>query len=479
MTIHKRSLLRAGLSISAALAGRASGITTAAEAEACDRPSVAGELSCEAAVIAAAADDFGHIIRQRPQAVLKPISAPDIARLIRWAGMRGLKVAARGQGHSTYGRATAAGGVVLDMTSMRTIHHVHSDRAVVDAGATWSAVLDTTLAHGLTPPVLPNYLDLSVGGTLAVGGIGGTTFRHGMVADNVLELQVVTGDGHERTCSAQANADLFDAVRAGLGQCAVITRATLRLVPAPERVRRCQLFYRDLGALSADQRTVLADGRFDALQGAIIGDGAGGWRYQLEGLAFYSGPSAAADNAILSGLSDERSAAAIVDATYVEDVHALAQLEQRLRSNGQWFNPHPWLLTFLPGSNAEPIASELLKGLTNADVGAFGRITYYPLRTTSVRAPLVRMPEEDIAFPFNLIRIPASDDRAEAERMVADNRALYERIRGAGGVKYPVSALPMSPADWKQHFGANWQLLHDAKRRYDPLGMLTPGYDVF
>jgi cytokinin dehydrogenase len=84
---------------------------------------------------------------------------------------------------------------------------------------------------------------LHVGGTLAVGGIGGTTSRHGMQTDNVLALNVMTGDGRELTCSARANSDLFDAVRAGLGQCGVITQAMLRLMRAPERVRRYHLFY--------------------------------------------------------------------------------------------------------------------------------------------------------------------------------------------------------------------------------------------
>ena len=59
--------------------------------------------------------------------------------------------------------------------------------------------------------------------------------------------------------------------------------------------------------------------------------------------------------------------------------------------------------------------------------------------------------------------------------MVASNRMLYDRIRG---MLYPVSAFPMSSEDWKDHFGMRWPLLHDAKRRYDPLGTLTPGYNV-
>ena len=99
--------------------------------------------------------------------------------------------------------------------------------------------------------------------------------------------------------------------------------------------------------------------------------------------------------------------------------------------------------------------------------------------TTPLRTPLVRLPDESVAFPFNLIRMPASNDTAKVEQMVAGNRVLYDRIRNAGLVLYPVSALPMSSGEWRDHFGPKWSLLHDAKRRYDPLDTLTPGYEVF
>jgi cytokinin dehydrogenase len=56
-------------------------------------------------------------------------------------------------------------------------------------------------------------------------------------------------------------------------------------------------------------------------------------------------------------------------------------------------------------------------------------------------------------FPFNLVRIPASKDAAQVERMAASNRTLYDCIRGSSGVFYPVSAFPMSSEDWKDHFG--------------------------
>jgi FAD/FMN-containing dehydrogenase len=88
-----------------------------------------------------------------------------------------------------------------------------------------------------------------------------------MQSDNVLEMEVVTGKGEKVTCSPNSNADLFNAVRAGLGQVAVITRATLTLIPAPQQVRRFLLIYRDLNTMLKDERLLAADNRFEAVQG--------------------------------------------------------------------------------------------------------------------------------------------------------------------------------------------------------------------
>ena len=467
MTSDRRTFLGAGLGIAAAMTSQNWG------------PAAAAEMPSRDGLRAEASTDFGRLIHGEPRAVAQPVSGAEIASLLRLARGERLKVAARGQGHSIYGRSLSEDGIVIDMGRLGAIGDIGPDGVAVGAGATWKSVLDATLPHGLTPPVLTNYLGLSVGGTLAVGGIGGSSSRHGMQTDNVLELDVVTGDGHELTCSAESNPAAFDAIRAGLGQCGIITRATLRLVRAPERIRRFQLFYPGLSELIADQRRALAEERFDQLQGAILPDGAGGWRYQLEGAVFYNSNQPPDDKTLLKALSDTRSAAVTSDLTYGEDAAAFAKFEALLRSKGQWATPKPWLLTFLPGSNAEKLARDVLAELSPADIGPFGRITCYPMRTKACRTPLLRLPEEDVVFPFNIIRIPPSDDRAATERMVAQNRALYDRLRSAGAMQYPVSAFPMSQDDWKDHFGPDWARFAEIKRQLDPASLLTPGYEIF
>src|SRR5918992_1039110 len=116
----------------------------------------------------------------------------------------------------------ADAGVVIDMSTLNQIHSITPDRAVVDAGVVWRDLLLVTTPAGLTPPVLTDYTRLTVGGTLSVGGVSGRSYRHGAQVDNVLELQVVTGEGQLLTCSATENQRLFEAALAGLGLCAVI-----------------------------------------------------------------------------------------------------------------------------------------------------------------------------------------------------------------------------------------------------------------
>jgi cytokinin dehydrogenase len=133
-----------------------------------------------------------------------------------------------------------------------------------------------------------------------------------------------------------------------------------------------------------------------------------------------------------------------------------------------------------PGPEAaESLAAEILDQVTNGGVGPFGRVTYYPMTTGAFRTPLLRIPGGSVIFPFNIVRLPATNDRAATDEMVAHNRMFYDRIRSAGGLLYPVTAMAMSKNDWKAHFGSGYSLLSSAKAKYDPQHVFTPGYQVF
>jgi len=419
------------------------------------------------------AEDFGHLVHHLPEGVLLPGSVDDVAKTIRWSAQQGRTFAAQGRRHSTFGRSQTAGGIVADMSTLRHIGTVEDDRVIVEAGATWSDVLKATLPHGRTPPVLTEYLDLSVGGTLVVGGVGGTTSTYGLQSDNVIELEVVTGEGRTVTCSASSDVDLFDAVRAGLGQVGVITKATLKLIAAPQSVRRFLLVYGDLATMLADARLLSGDQRFDAVQGAIVAPPSGDIAFRLDAAAFFTGD----DDVLPAGLSDDPAQRQPTTIAYVDYLNRFEPLEAALRANGQWSLPHPWLTTFIGDSQVESVvAAELDELNPAADLGPFGQIVLSPIRTSAISSPLLRMPSDDLSYAFNFIRMPATGD---ANRLVESNRAIYERVKAAGGVLYPVSALPLSEHEWRDHFGPAFDQLNAAKQQYDPSNVLTPGYEIF
>lgn len=344
-------------------------------------PTLDGEIRFDEQARRQAAGDFGHIVQRMPAAVVVPRSGDDVAASIRWAGEQGLTFAARGRGHSVYGRSQAADAIVAEMSELRSVHAVHDDRVVVDAGATWSEVLAATLPRGLTPPVLPDYLEMSVGGTLAVGGVGGRTSRYGLVTDHVLELDVVTGTGERISCSPAQHSAVFDATRGGLGQVAVIIRATLELTPAPQTVRRLLLTYPDLATMVRDERILSEDGRFDVVQGAIVGKPEGGWAFRLDAAKEFSADPPD-DDVLLEGLSDDTAQRTVSTMAYLDFLQRLSALERGLRATGQWAFPHPWLTTFVGDGAVESVVGDDSRGSTRPTSARSGRS---PSRQSAVR----------------------------------------------------------------------------------------------
>ena len=424
---------------------------------------------------ARAAEDFGHCVHAEPEAVLTPGSPAEVQEAMAYAAARGLGIAARGAGHSTYGQGQVAGGIVLDMTELGAVHEVEAGHAVADAGALWSQVVAATLARRRTPPVLTDYLGTTVGGTLSVGGIGGASHRYGLQTDTVLALEVVTGTGALVRCSATENRDLFNCVRGGLGQFGVIVRATMRLVPTFDSTRWYKFWYDDLTAFLSDQARVVREGLFDHVQGRILAAEGGSWRYRLDLARHFAAGHAPDDRALLRGLRYERGTERVEDLAHPDFLGRLADGERQLQETGEWFHPHPWLNLLMPARVIEPFVRHVLDGLTQDDIGGSGLVLVYPVPAETLRTPFIRKPAGETAFLFALLRTALPGEEGS---MIAGNRRIYEQALAAGGVAYPVNALPMSPRDWRRHFGSQWNDFARAKQRFDPHGILTPGQGI-
>jgi cytokinin dehydrogenase len=444
-------------------------------------PLLDGSLTTDPAAQQEAADDYGHIMHRLPTAVLQPGSVDDIVAMVHYARANRLKIAMRGQGHVCYGQAQVEGGIVIDSRTLNTIHAIRQDSAVVDPGVTWGELLRATALQGRTPPVLTDYMGLSVGGTLSTGGIGGASQHHGMQLDTVRELLVVTGRGELVRCSRWINRQLFDVVLGGLGQYGIIVRATVSLVPAHTNAQVYNLYYDDLRTYLTDQLMLLRDGRFSYLEGQVQPrpDGGPGWRYMIEAVLYNTPPAVPDDAALLTGLSDDRAAAVIRPDTYLGWAYRLDAGVEYLKAIGDWYRPHPLLDLFVPASRAESVIGSALATLTPNDIG-IGPILLYPVNTRRFTRPLFRVPDEPEAFLLSMLRTTANSDPGLLSSQLASNRAIHDSATAAGGTWYPIGAIAdYGRDDWERHYGPLWTTVVSSKRHYDPDTVLTPGQRMF
>jgi cytokinin dehydrogenase len=432
-----------------------------------DLTDLSGTLLFDDAERQAAADDFGHIVHRLPTAVLKPGSAEDIVKMVQFANRRGLKVAMRGNGHAMFGQAQVDAGVVIDSSTLNSVRVINSGgRPAIEAGpgALWGAVLDAAYAHKLTPPVNVPFF-LSVGGTMSTGGFGETTWREGFQVDHVLELQVVTGHGELVACSDERNSDLFNAVLAGMGQCGIIVKMVMALVPAPTHVLFFVLSYTELQTAIADLTFLVNDGRFNHLDGSTAARPGGGFTYNLRGGSFHDAPNTPSESQLLARLRFTSKTARVM--TYAEYYRRTPNIPSPL--------PNPWLHLCLPASRSVEYANRVLA--TPAEV-AFSTQLFSVWRTSSIKRPLARVPKEDLVVRFQLLRRPPASF-ADIGSLVTMNRTLYERARDMGGTRLTTTAIPFSQADWIHHYGPAWESFRKAKQRFDPNNVLTPGQGMF
>ena len=259
------------------------------------------------------------LYRVLPAAVAFPRSPEDIAVILRTCRDHGVPLTMRGAGTSIAGNAVGP-GVVLDVSRYLTrIIEVDPDAqtAVVEPGVVLDDLQRVAARHGLRfGPDPSTHSRCTVGGMIGNNACGSRALGYGRTADNVLGLTVLTGGGEwldtAATPVAAGTAGAAPPVLAGLrevitgylsvlrtelgrfprqvsgyslehllpehgfdvakalvgteGTCAITTRATLRLVPAPARTALVLLGYETL-ADAADAAPALLPLRPTAIEG--------------------------------------------------------------------------------------------------------------------------------------------------------------------------------------------------------------------
>jgi FAD/FMN-containing dehydrogenase len=174
---------------------------------------------------------FAAHVDARPALIARVSGPDDIARLIAHARETGCELAVRGGGHSPGGHGVCDGGVVIDLSALRSFE-LDPARRTAWAGAGLTAGGFTVAAgeHGLATG-FGDTGSVGISGITLAGGIGYLVRKHGLTVDNLLAAEIVTADGRLRRADPETEPDLFWALRGGGGNFGVVTRLKYRLEP--------------------------------------------------------------------------------------------------------------------------------------------------------------------------------------------------------------------------------------------------------
>ncbi len=435
-----------------------------------------------------ASSDFGRLMEKRPKVVVKPHSSEEVSTILKYANDQDVPVSTRGEAHSQTGQSLVEGGIVLSSRGMDKILHIDEDNLTADvqSGVVWGDLVKEADALGLVPRVLTNNLGVTVGGTLSMAGLGVASFRYGAQGDNVLELEVVTPTGDIVVCSPEENQELFDLARSGLGQFGVITRAKIPLRKRANENRTYILLYDDLRGVMADSKTIMGDGRFDFIEswctplpvGLKTDDGRrrvfGEWFYPLHVTKEFVDGKPPRDDEILEGLSPYRMCHA-ENRSASDFAFRLEPVFELWKRGPYWGSTHPWMEVVLPWDMTFFYIDTVLKKLPPPMLGG-GHILLWPCTGTTSNIPLFMRPKGEFLMGFGILPgIPK--DYVEPVLEALDKAS--DAVNMANGKRYLSGYINFTHEKWKQHFGEKWETVASAKKKYDPKGLLNPGFILY
>src|SRR5262245_4050991 len=174
---------------------------------------------------------WNGMIDKRPALIARCVGAADVIACVNVARANALVVAVRGGGHNISGNAVCDGGLMIDLSRMKSIRvDLARGTARAEAGVTWGEFDRETQSFGLA----------TTGGQITTTGIAGLTLgggwgwlgrKYGLACDNLLSADIVTASGGLLTASPTQNEDLFWGIRGGGGNFGVATSFEYQLHP--------------------------------------------------------------------------------------------------------------------------------------------------------------------------------------------------------------------------------------------------------
>jgi glycolate oxidase len=207
----------------------------------------------------------GAVDMARPVAAVLPTSPEQIAEIVRIARREQVPIIPRGAGTGLSGGAVAqTGGVIVALTRMDQIISVdyENETALVEPGVINLELSDFTGQRGyFFAPDPSSQRACTIGGNVAENSGGPHCLKYGVTTNHVLGLEVVTADGEIVWISTEeAGYDLTAAMVGSEGMLGIVTKALVRITPAPERISVILAAFPDIETASQAVTAVIGAG---------------------------------------------------------------------------------------------------------------------------------------------------------------------------------------------------------------------------
>ncbi|MDT9756282.1 glycolate oxidase subunit GlcD [Heyndrickxia coagulans] len=203
-----------------------------------------------------------------PDAVVAPRNKAEVQAIVKLCNEYRIPVVPRGSGSNLCaGTCPVEGGIVLVFKHMNRILEIDEENltVTVEPGVITLDMIKAVEAKGLFYPPDPSSMKIStIGGNINENSGGLRGLKYGVTRDYVLALEAVLASGEVirtggKLAKDVAGYDLTRLLVGSEGTLAVITEATLKLLPMPEAKKTMLALYQDIEACAQTVSDIIAN----------------------------------------------------------------------------------------------------------------------------------------------------------------------------------------------------------------------------